>query len=179
MLGKGVFPASFCVGSLLRIKVIVKAGVKFTRAEMALRLIDLSESNIEKEGIFTIETSVLKDNDWGGEVAFILFTSFFSFSFFIRAFSFFCVVGLQFRFSRVDRGVGVEAVQPGQAPHLPGRTASTAWPGRGTLRVVWHAQLWETTVCARSVFVFDVSFCFRHIFVFVRVFLVRSCFYLF
>jgi hypothetical protein len=47
----------------------VKAGVKFTRAEMALRLIDLSESNIEKEGIFTIETSVLKDNDWGGEVS--------------------------------------------------------------------------------------------------------------
>lgn len=51
-----------------RIKVIVKAGVKFTRAEMALRLIDLSDSSVEKEGIFTIETSVLKDNEWGGEV---------------------------------------------------------------------------------------------------------------
>lgn len=40
---------------------------------MALRLIDLSDSAVEKEGIFTIETSVLKDNEWGGEVFITLF----------------------------------------------------------------------------------------------------------
>eukprot|EP01127_Copromyxa_protea_P019184 TRINITY_DN615_c0_g1_i1.p1 TRINITY_DN615_c0_g1~~TRINITY_DN615_c0_g1_i1.p1 ORF type:complete len:760 (+),score=127.28 TRINITY_DN615_c0_g1_i1:51-2330(+) len=52
-----------------RVKLVAKGSLKYTRSDLQLKLVDLSESLNPQEGQFQLETVVLKENDWSGDTA--------------------------------------------------------------------------------------------------------------